>query len=89
MAERTIRPNKGDLVPGHKVAAFLSSGYVIKGEIIGANRSGSSVTFDVGAGFAALGLPRKTEWTWRRSAGAYQQKGERTGKGHGLALIKQ
>ena len=86
---QTQLPSKGDLVPGHDVYAFMPRDLpAIRGRIVAASDSGHRVTLEIDAGLAIFGLPRRTEWTWRRSVGAYQEKNSRTSKGWGLALIR-
>jgi hypothetical protein len=84
---KTVAPKKGDLVAGHKVYAFFPKLPAVPGKIVAVSESGHSVTFEVGAVLAVMGLPRCTEWTWRKSVNAYQQKGSRTERGGGLALV--
>lgn len=84
-ALRTIAPKKGDLVKGHRVWAILPGDLpAVQGVIIEAGDS--TVIMEVSAFLAALGLPRRSRWTWRRSANAYQQAGARTVKGCSLVL---
>lgn len=86
---RTQKPAKGDLVVGHKVYAFLPGGLpAVPGKIVAVSDSGHSVTFEVGEVLTMFGLPRRTEWTWRKTVHAYQQKGSRTSAGWGLALVR-
>src|SRR3546814_16844444 len=56
----------------------------IKGVIV--KSAPGAVTMEVSEFLAALGLPRRSRWTWRRSVKAYQQEGTRTQPGVGLAL---
>lgn len=86
---KTQRPNKGDLVVGHKVYAFMPGDLpAIPGTIVAVSASGHSVTMEVDRVLSIFGLPRRTEWTWRRSVGAYQEKRSRTSAGWGLALVR-
>lgn len=81
----TKAPSKGDLVVGHRVWAFMPKDLpAIAGVIVEA--SDASVVMEVSAFLSALGLPRRSRWTWRRSVGAYQQAGTKTQPGVGLAL---
>ena len=87
---RTQRPKKGDLVVGHKVYAILPGNLpAIRAKVIATSPTGHTLTIDVGELFSILGIPRRTEWTWRKSVHAYQQKGSRTSPGWGLALIRR
>lgn len=87
-ARRTVptkAPAKGDLVVGHRVWAFMPGDLpAVKGVIVAATPG--AVTMEVSEFLAALGLPRRSRWTWRRSVNAYQQSGTRTQNGVGLAL---
>lgn len=83
---RTSAPQKGDLVPGHRVYAMFPRLPAVPGRIVDVSTSGHSVTMEVDGILAAFGLPRRTVWTWRIEVGAYQQKGERTKRGVGLVL---
>lgn len=79
------RVAKGDLVVGHRVYAFMPDGLpAVPGIIVEA--TDRAVVMQIDGFLAALGLPRKSRWTWRRSAGSYQQAGARTRKEVGLAL---
>lgn len=85
---KTKRVAKGDLVPGHQVYAFLPGNLpAVPGKIVAVSQSGHSVTLEVGEVLSILGLPRRTEWTWREAMGAYQQKGVRSSPDWGLALV--
>lgn len=82
MAIKTQRVGKGDLVAGHKVYAIMPGDLpAIPGTIAAVSASGHSVTMQIEPVLAIMGLPRRSEWTWRAKAGAYQQKGERTSPG--------
>lgn len=81
------RPAKGDIVKGHKVYIFCGDDLpAVPAEVISVAKSGVRVTVDVGAVYGALGLPRRTDWTWRESMRSYQQAGTRTRQGHGLGI---
>ena len=86
---KTERISKGDLVPGHKVYAFFDDPDLpaVPGEIVSTSASGHSVTMAVETLLSVFGLPKRTEWTWRASAGTYQQKGTRTKPECGLARV--
>lgn len=84
---KTQAPKKGDLVVGHTVYAISTNNTpAVPGKIVAVSDSGHSVTMEIDRVLAAFGLPRRTEWTWRASVGAYQQKGTATKRGGGLAL---
>src|SRR3546814_17811721 len=71
-----------DLVVGHRVWAFMPGDLpAIKGVIV--KSAPGAVTMEVSEFLAALGLPRRSRWTWRRSVKAYQQEGTRTEPGVG------
>ena len=86
----TIRPGKGDFVPGHKaVAVFADRTYpIIPGRIAETSVSGHAVTFEVDAGLAVIfGLPPLSTWTWREKTRTWQQKGARAVTNEGLVLV--
>jgi len=88
-AVKTQRPGKGDLVIGHKVYAFMPGDLpAVPATVVAVSASEHSVTVEVDRVLAAFGLPRRSEWTWRRSVGAYQEKNSRTSPGWGLALVR-
>lgn len=85
---KTKAPGKGDLVVGHKVYAFVGNDLpAIPCHVVAVSKSGHEVTVEVDGVLVALGLPRRTTWTWRRSVSAYQDKNAKTQRGHGLALV--
>ena len=89
MALQTIRPKKGDFVPGHQAMAFLGGDLpCVRGRITYASKSGHCVEFEVNRVLEVMGFPRRSCWTWRKSVGAYQQRGWPTRNGQGLAIIK-
>lgn len=83
------RPTKGGLVVGHQVFMFFADSDlpVIRGKIIATSQSGATVTVRIDPLWAALGLSRKSEWTWRAKTESYVQKGARAYPGDGLAII--
>jgi hypothetical protein len=87
---KTQRPHKGDLVVGHQVYAFLPNNLpAVPAKVVAVSASGHAVIIEVDRVLAIFGLPRRTEWTWRKQVTAYQQKGERTSPGWGLALVRR
>lgn len=91
MAKRTIIPTrrseKGGLVVGHRVYAFIGDDLpAVPGDIVKVSKSGLSVVFDVGPVMAAFGLPRRSRWTWRNKVSSYVPQGERARQGVGLAI---
>lgn len=85
----TQRPNKGDLVAGHRVYAVFPDLPAVPGEIVETSKSGHSVTMKISGVLGVLGLPRRTVWTWREDEKSYQQKGTRTKPGIGLVLDRR
>jgi hypothetical protein len=89
---KTSAPNKGDLVPGHKVYAFFPDTPAIPATVVSASQSGHEVVIEFQEALTVLfDLPLRTEWTWRdgKPIGSYQQKGAKTKKGVGLALVRK
>jgi len=85
----TQAPAKGDFVVGHRAAAVFPDAPAVLGEIVAVSPSGHAVIFEVDRVLAALGLPRRSRWTWRRSTGTYQEAGVSTRPGAGLVLVRR
>lgn len=83
----TAWPGKGDLVKGHRVFAYWPGLPAVPGVIIAA--SDARVKMEIEPGLSILGLPRRTEFTWRRSYGSYQQAGLPSRSGAGLLLDRR
>lgn len=84
---RTAAPGIGDLVPGHRVVAFWAGLSAVSGTVVEAGRRDVVVDFgDLGR--ILLGI-RRRRFTWRRSAGSYQDATDRTRQGAGLAIVKE
>jgi len=85
---RTKAPGKGDLVPGHNVAMFWPNLPALTGTVVDVSESGHQIIVELDAAIAAfIGSDRRIRWTWRQNAASYQQLGQRTQEGCGLALI--
>lgn len=83
------RVGKDDFVVGHE-AVYVPAGDapVVPGKIVYATPA--TVRFEVSSFLAALGLSRRTTWTYRNKAGGWFQKGTRPKKGEtGLCLLQR
>lgn len=80
-------PDKGDLVPGHRVWAYAPGLPAVPGRVVSA--TAATVTVELDTILAVLGLPKRSTWTWRGGPGRYQQKGTSGRKAMSLLLDRR